>query len=507
MSDKFSDDDGFYDTEDEEWDAPIVASWGVPAAVAAPEAQDQTDGTVDVKGWHQIADPNAKLRADGVGAGNLHRKGKNFQPVDEQHILNQRLGKPIPKSKTKQVAVSKKSTKVSIQPLAGNKPPHVMSIPGTGKKAAKKARSSALSAAAERARAIERVAAAKQPAKHMANPDPHVNSVWKAGTSLVDTPFWEQASSRQSIHAPPTTNAPARTSMSTPVRPPAPAPAPARAPARAPAPAPAPVPVPEPTKERKPQPSSQFVLPKEPTKFTFVPPSEPQLPSKFTFVPPSEYQQPPKPKVEFKIKGVAESIRKVKAANTVITADVQNKSQLKREISIGLPKTNQEPKVPTSTAKPVTPPTAPAPAPARGPVPSAAPKTSPAKPVKQAQPAQSAKIAKSVPPKPAPQPTKSAPAVNKTGAGSSDSRWASTPNNSAASKTQIADNPIIVTLNIELEKGEALPIIVRAKDDPKELATAFVERLSHRKKNISVDNNIVQALTQLIEQKIRDKRI
>ncbi|KAG2181036.1 hypothetical protein INT43_008618 [Umbelopsis isabellina] len=504
MSDKFSDDDGFYDTEDEEWDAPITASWGVPAAAAAaPEAQDQTSETADVNGWHQIADPNAKIRADGVGAGNLHRKGKNFQPVDEQHILNQRLGKAIPKSKTKQIAVAKKATKVSIQPIAGNKPPHVLSVPGTGKKAAKKARSSALSAAAERARAVERAAAAKQPAKHMANPDPHVNSVWKAGTSLADTPFWEQASSRQSIHAPPTTKAPTRT----------PAPAPVHPPVHAPARDPAPASALQPTKERRLQSPTQPAPHKEPTKFTFIPPSESQQlpqPTKFTFFPPPpEFQQPTKPKVEFQIKGAAESIRKVKAANAAVTSDVPNKSKPKREITIGLPKPKQEPKLPISTAKPVAPPpTAPAPARARASVPPAAPALAPSKPVKPAQPAQSAKVTKPNPPEPAPQPTKSAPPVNKTGAGSSDSRWASTPSNASPScQKQAANNPVIVTLNIELEKGEALPIIVRAKDDPKELATAFVERLSQRKNNISIDNNIVQALTQLIEQKIRDKRI
>ncbi|KAJ2959664.1 hypothetical protein NQZ79_g4902 [Umbelopsis isabellina] len=491
MSDRFSDDDGFYDTEDEEWDAPITASWGVPAAAAraAPETQDQSNGTVDVKGWHQIADPNAKIRADGVGAGNLHRKGKNFQPVDEQQILNQRLGKAIPKNKSKQIAVSKKTKKVSIQPIAGNKPPHVMSDPGTGKKAAKKARASVTSAAAERARAVEREGAAKQPDKPMANPDPHVNSVWKAGTSLVDTPFWEQASSRQSIHAPPPANAAARAPVPAPVH------TPARASARAPAKVPAKAPATQTTKERKSQPTTQSAPSKENTKFTFVPPFDFQQPPNFTFVPPSEFQQPPKSKVEFQIKGAAESVRKVKAANAAVASDVQNKSKSgKREITIGLPKSNQAPKVPTSTAKPVTPPAAPAP--------------TIAKSAKPAQPAQPAKVTKPKPSKPAPQPTKSAPPLNKTGAGSSDSRWASTPSSTSSTlRNHAADNPILVTLNIELEKGEALPIIVRAKDDPKELATAFAERLSQRKNNIPIDNNIVQALTQLIEQKIRDKRI
>ncbi|CAM0136582.1 hypothetical protein VKS41_003384 [Umbelopsis sp. WA50703] len=466
MGDKYSD-DGFYDTDDEEWDAPITASWGVAAAApVTPEDIDQTGGSGDVKSWHTIADPNAKIRADGVGAGNLHRKGKNFQPVDEQQILNQRLGKAVPKSKTKQVAVSKRTTKVSIQPFAGNKAPHVMSAVGMGKKAAKKARQSAIAMAAERARAIEKEAAAKHPVKPVAHPDPHVGSLWKAGGSLVDTPFWEQASSRQSIHAP------------------------ARAPAR--------VSAPQASKERKPQAVSQPAPPKEPIKRTAALAPEPK--------------QSSAPKVEFKIKGAAESIRKVKAANTAAASDMQTMIKSgTREITIEPPK--QQPVFKFSGAAQATAPVQPfdfVPVATTPPGSSSAPAPAPAppKPAKAPQPPQAAKVAKPAATKPESPSPNTAPVASKGGVGSSDSRWASTPSTtSSTTRNPAADNPIIVTLNIELEKGEALPIIVRAKDDPKELATAFVERLSRRKNNIPIDNNIVQALTQLIEQKIRDKRI
>ncbi|RUS12689.1 hypothetical protein BC937DRAFT_87245, partial [Endogone sp. FLAS-F59071] len=73
---------------DDEWNQPVVGGWGQPKAT-----------TDIIAGWHQIADPNAEVRANGVGSGNLHRQGRNYKP-DEIEIL-QRKDKRMPKGERK----------------------------------------------------------------------------------------------------------------------------------------------------------------------------------------------------------------------------------------------------------------------------------------------------------------------------------------------------------------------------------------------------------------------
>ncbi|CAG8548034.1 3770_t:CDS:1 [Acaulospora colombiana] len=56
-----------------------------------------------ISAWHTLADKNAKERPDGVGSGQLHRKGKNYKPVDEKTVLEiQQRGKTIKKTKRSQ---------------------------------------------------------------------------------------------------------------------------------------------------------------------------------------------------------------------------------------------------------------------------------------------------------------------------------------------------------------------------------------------------------------------
>ncbi|KAF0415731.1 ribonucleoside-diphosphate reductase large chain [Gigaspora margarita] len=43
--------------------------------------------TFKINAWHSIADPNAAERDDGIGTGQLHRKGRNYRPVDEATVL------------------------------------------------------------------------------------------------------------------------------------------------------------------------------------------------------------------------------------------------------------------------------------------------------------------------------------------------------------------------------------------------------------------------------------
>lgn len=76
---------------DDEYEPISVANWGNQTVT------DEGSTQIDI-GWGSLIDPNVKVKAGGVGSGQLHRRGGNFKPLDEQSIINQRLGKPIPKA-------------------------------------------------------------------------------------------------------------------------------------------------------------------------------------------------------------------------------------------------------------------------------------------------------------------------------------------------------------------------------------------------------------------------
>jgi hypothetical protein len=71
------------DSEDEY--GPLQATWGSQTAESA--------------GWDSLKDPNAKPTQKGLGTGQLHRKGRNFKPIDEEVIISQRLQKNSSKKK------------------------------------------------------------------------------------------------------------------------------------------------------------------------------------------------------------------------------------------------------------------------------------------------------------------------------------------------------------------------------------------------------------------------
>jgi hypothetical protein len=478
MSNRFSDDDNYYDTEeeDEEWNAPITASWGVPSTEQDEETSN--GGSTDVAGWHQLTDPNAKLRADGVGAGNLHRQGKNFKPVDEQMILNQRLGKPLPKkagSKAKQISVPKKSTKVSIQPIAGNKAPHHVSVPGMGKKAAKKARQASVAAAAERARAHVKAAEVKGGSSH--THEPPVRSVWTTGASLVTTPFWEQSSSRSSMHATHQQQQPPQ-QQQRPEQPPR-----------------------QPSKQQSAYQQQQHQH-RPPAAAAAPPAAKPAAP-------PAPVSAP---KLGMQIKGLSESMRKIEIAKSSTgssafqhqpqtkistsgrTVEVypmkqqqQPQSQHQQQPSQYAPPANRQKAAPINTT--VYPPKS-----TSSNASMYAPENGASNTSMYASQNSSSNASKYAPQADAPA---SIPTSSKRPTTSADSRWA----------TPSAANNILFTLNIELERGETMPITVRAKDDPAQLALAFVERFQQRSGNsANTDNsNVVQALTRLIQQQIETR--
>ncbi|KAI8137346.1 hypothetical protein BJV82DRAFT_357151 [Fennellomyces sp. T-0311] len=68
---------------------PIATSWG-----------DQTKAEPEkpAADWSSLENPNAKLGPSGLGSGDLHRKGRNYKPIDESLILQQRLKKTSLKS-------------------------------------------------------------------------------------------------------------------------------------------------------------------------------------------------------------------------------------------------------------------------------------------------------------------------------------------------------------------------------------------------------------------------
>ncbi|KAG1467698.1 hypothetical protein G6F56_004262 [Rhizopus delemar] len=53
--------------------------------------------------WHTLTDPDFKLGPNDLGSGQLHRRGKNFIPISEEHVLANRLGskKKLPKKESK----------------------------------------------------------------------------------------------------------------------------------------------------------------------------------------------------------------------------------------------------------------------------------------------------------------------------------------------------------------------------------------------------------------------
>ncbi|KAG0940734.1 hypothetical protein G6F57_005560 [Rhizopus arrhizus] len=96
----------YSDESDDEY-APIqISGWGTQQT-----QEGTTEVTVSMEGWSSLVDPTVKMKAGGIGSGQLHRKGKNFKPVDEQLILDRRLGKPLPKGGLNGEAKKKKKKK------------------------------------------------------------------------------------------------------------------------------------------------------------------------------------------------------------------------------------------------------------------------------------------------------------------------------------------------------------------------------------------------------------
>ncbi|CAG8648155.1 14536_t:CDS:2, partial [Acaulospora morrowiae] len=89
-----------YRSDDEH---PTHLTYASVASQKNPSSQELGDEIGDValkiSAWHTLVDPNSKERLDGIGTGQLHRKGKNYKPVDEKTVLEiQQRGKSIKKT-------------------------------------------------------------------------------------------------------------------------------------------------------------------------------------------------------------------------------------------------------------------------------------------------------------------------------------------------------------------------------------------------------------------------
>ncbi|KAG1058036.1 hypothetical protein G6F43_000155 [Rhizopus delemar] len=136
------------DSDDEY--GPITSTWGSQSNTSDP-----------LVSWHSLADPNAKTGPNGLGSGNLHRRGKNFVPISEEQILAQRLNQG--------------STKKKLVPKETPKKTNSTKKTGTFTKK------------------IESPAISSRPL--LKN---QVNNSWNSQT-LVETPFWENTTATSQI--------------------------------------------------------------------------------------------------------------------------------------------------------------------------------------------------------------------------------------------------------------------------------------------------------------------
>ncbi|KAI9261540.1 hypothetical protein BDA99DRAFT_78906 [Phascolomyces articulosus] len=78
------------DSEEDDYAPIAVSSWGDQAKKEDPPKEENKENEKK-NDWRSLLDPNAEVAANGLGSGGLHRQGKNYRPVDETLILQQRL--------------------------------------------------------------------------------------------------------------------------------------------------------------------------------------------------------------------------------------------------------------------------------------------------------------------------------------------------------------------------------------------------------------------------------
>ncbi|GET03972.1 hypothetical protein GLOIN_2v1561445 [Rhizophagus clarus] len=160
-NDRYNESTNEYENQSHGWSQPSQQqqqhhSYYEPQESSTPPesetSTDQNSETVsqddDIKArlsaWHSLADPNVKERDDGIGGGQLHRRGRNYIPVEESVVLSiQQKGggykRPIKKGlekpilKGKPIPVTKTTTKSVAPPkqinTSSQNPPPVKKVP------------------------------------------------------------------------------------------------------------------------------------------------------------------------------------------------------------------------------------------------------------------------------------------------------------------------------------------------------------------------------------------
>lgn len=165
---------------DEEY-GPITTSWGTQAPVepAKPE------------GWDSLIDPSVKVGPNDVGSGNLHRRGTNFKPINEELILAQRKNIQVPKKKMLEAI---RATEMTLGlPETKEKPRKAKPKKKSGKPTLDKFSHS--KPHAPTTNYIPLPPSTTRPPPSTTRPPPPAtdgNSSSWLNTNLVDTPFWEK---------------------------------------------------------------------------------------------------------------------------------------------------------------------------------------------------------------------------------------------------------------------------------------------------------------------------
>jgi hypothetical protein len=166
---------------------PLTATWGSQASPVATSTHSDTI-KAETAGWDSLIDPNIKTGPNDLGSGNLHRRGANFKPIDEELILAQRLNIQIPKKKM--LDAIRQTEKNLGLPEDKN----------TRKGKSKKKKATAATSSPDRF--LHRNNSApppkKEPVPSTIRPPPPAssNSNWLQ-SNLVDTPFWEKKEVRK----------------------------------------------------------------------------------------------------------------------------------------------------------------------------------------------------------------------------------------------------------------------------------------------------------------------
>ncbi|KAI8393531.1 uncharacterized protein BYT42DRAFT_551374 [Radiomyces spectabilis] len=159
---------------------PVVSAWGDQAKSIMSTDESES------KRWDTLIDPSVKLGPAGIGTGNLHRKGRNYIPVDEKAILHQRLKTPIPGSKKNKLIANAVDKRTSSNPKPANK---------DFKHHSSTARSNSFAPVTANTTTTPTSSSRIPPRRRPAS---QINSAWADPKALAIDPFWISSTSSTS---------------------------------------------------------------------------------------------------------------------------------------------------------------------------------------------------------------------------------------------------------------------------------------------------------------------